>query len=169
MSILTIDRADKIVRARTDTLIHGDNSTKAFRYRFEQGKKRHISIAKPTRAEGTTIYVNRQSTALDWFPVEDSERHFPGVAVKFRYLRGFVGHTGELGLSAAAGTCASLQPRENHVLRLMCSDPAGFQKFVQWYAGEFNLEVAGPPASDEISGPGVSLPFRPSASITPSF
>ena len=67
MPILTNDAAKDIVHKREDTLIQGDHSSKAYRYRFEGGAKRHISIARPSRAGGATIYVNRQSTALDWF------------------------------------------------------------------------------------------------------
>lgn len=160
MPILTNDAAKDIVHKREDTLIQGDHSSKAYRYRFEGGAKRHISIARPSRAGGATIYVNRQSTALDWFPVEDSERYFPGVAVSFRYMKGFVGDTGELGLSAAVGTCKTLLPDSNHVLRLLCNDLTGFDKFVRWYAGELSLNAAGPPATDEVSGPGPFIALR---------
>ena len=160
MPILTTDAAKSVVHKREDTVIQGDHSSKAYRYRFEGGTKRHISIAKQSRTGGAAIYVNRQSTALDWFPVEDPERYFPGVTVSFRYLKGFVGDTGELGLSSAAGTCKTLLPESNHVLRLLCSDPMGFDKLVQWYAGDLSLNVAGPPATDEVSGPGPLVALR---------
>lgn len=56
------------------------------------------------------------------------------------YPKGYVGRTGDKGISAAAGSCPSLLPANNDVLRLSCEDADGFRKFVGWYFGEELLD-----------------------------
>ena len=150
---LNPDIANKIVTARKD-VDDIEPVQKAFMLRFTGANGRWMGIAREERVDWVTVYINRQSRALDWFPVADTSHFFEGVEVGYRYVKGHKGKAKNPGMSASIAKLRTLQPAENHVLLLHCAKRSGFEDLVKWYSGERVLGVGGPPLSTEISGEG---------------
>lgn len=153
---LNPDIANKIVTDRKDV----DNIEpvkKAFMLRFTGTNSRWMGIAREERVDWVTVYINRQSRALDWFPVSDPNRFFDGVEIGYRYVKGHKGKGNNPGMSGSIAKLRTLQPAENHVLLLHCAKRSGFEELVKWYSGERVLGVGGPPSSTEISGEGAYI------------
>ena len=149
MSSLDPNTARLIVETRADALpvlkkgYSGDHRKYAFRYKLLNPNGRHIAIAaadtrdpstEGTRA-GVTVYINKLSRSLEFFPTEFTERFLPGVKVTKSYPRGSSGSTGDKGLSSAAAGLETLDPRDHDVLRLSVADRTAFQRLLDWYAG----------------------------------
>lgn len=132
---------------------------KAFTLRFTGANFRWMGIAREERAGWVTVYINRQSRALDWFPVSDPGRYFDGIEIGFRYVRGHIGKGKNPGMAASIAARQTLKPAEDHVLLLHCTKRAGFEELMRWYAGEKVLGVGAPPSPDEISGEGPYMPL----------
>jgi hypothetical protein len=156
---ITPEIANDIVRAHADAAARMklDGSTHrqyAYRYCFGVGRtKREIAIGRPGTNEGVTVYINRFSRAGEEYPVTGSG--IPGLLVTREYPKGFRGVTGDKGLSSAAASCPTLDPYDNDVLRLTCSDVNGFRKLVRWYTGEISLRsaVGSDPATQTLTAP----------------
>lgn len=115
--------------------------------------RREICIATRGTKDGTTVYINKQACSGELFPLTTSEIFFPGVTVSEQYRRGSTGTTGDKGLSSAAASCPTLDPRDNDVLRLSCRDADGFKRLLDWYAGRLSaapLDTQSINASQEV-------------------
>lgn len=88
------------------------------------------------------------------------------------YPRGTTGVTGDKGLSSAAASCPTLDPRDHDVLRLSCSDPDGFRRLVEWYVGNLGQEALdGRETPPRFPAVGTEAPLAdadPQAEATPS-
>jgi hypothetical protein len=164
MPALTPEIANEIVRSRPDAeaRLKKDGTGHlqyGYRYLFKGPNMRDICVARRGTADGATVYINKQSCALEDFPAALPERYFSGVGVAEEYRKGSTGRTGDKGLSTAAASCPTLDPAKHNVLRLSCSNQDGFERLVRWYAGDFvlGLRVESPPSSatavTELSGP----------------
>jgi len=107
----------------------------AYRVRLPGPLTRELSIVREPTADGVTVYLNKQSCAGDRLELLEVRKRFPGVRGLEEYPKGYVGKTGDKGISSAAGGCPSLLPLNNDVLRVSCSDTDGFGMLVSWYAG----------------------------------
>jgi len=150
---LNPDIANKIVTNRND-VEDIEPVKKAFMLRFSGTNSRWMGIAREERADWVTVYINRQSRALDWFPVSDPSRYFEGVEIGYRYVKGHRGKGKNPGMSSSIAKLRTLEPAENHVLLLHCAKRLGFEELVKWYSGERVLGVGEPPSATEISGEG---------------
>lgn len=159
---LNPDTANKIAIKRTDV----DDITpvkKAFMLRFTGTNRRWMGIAREERLDWVTVYINRQSRALDWFPVSDPGRFFEGVEIGYRYVKGHRGKGKNPGMAGSIAKLTTLNPEENHVLLLHCAKRAGFEELVKWYSGERVLGIGRSPSPTEISGEGPYAPLESSA------
>lgn len=160
MTTLDPNTARKIVEDRSDTAAVLGNGGKhrqyAFRYKLLIPNGRHISISSadtrvPTSRgtrEGATVYINRLSCALEPFPVAFTEQCLPGVTVTKEYRKGSSGATGDKGLSSAAASLDTLDPRDNDVLRLSVTDREALKRLLQWYAGEIQFATPALPIAE---------------------
>lgn len=112
-----------------------DHLKYAYRVRFPGALTRELSIVREPTADGVTVYLNKQSCSGGRLELLDVRKRFPGVRGLEEYPMGYVGKTGDKGISSAAGGCPSLLPLNNDVLRVSCSDTDGFRVLVGWYAG----------------------------------
>jgi len=147
MPTLTPERANEIVEECPDAaaLFKRDGSGHrkyGYRHRLLKPTRREINIAAQGTKDGTTVYINKKSCSGEDFPSSFPERHFPGVTVTRMYPRGTTGVTGDKGLSSAAASCPTLDPRDHDVLRLSCTDPDGFRRLVEWYVGDLGQEAS---------------------------
>lgn len=150
---LNPDIANKIVTNRKD-VDDIEPVKKAFMLKFTGKNSRWMGIAREERVDWVTVYINRQSRALDWFPVSDPGRFFEGVEIGYRYVKGHKGKGKNPGMSSSIAKLRTLEPSENHVLLLHCAKRSGFEELVEWYSGGRVLGVGEPPSSIEISGEG---------------
>lgn len=165
MTQFTANIANKIVTARSD-VDDIEPVQKAFMVRFTGTNSRWMGIAKEERAEWVTVYINRQSRALDWFPVADPGRYFNGLDIGFRYVKGHKGKGKNPGMARSIADLRTLKPAEDHVLLLHCYTQEGFEDLVKWYAGDRVLAVGQPPSPTEVSGEGLCEPLVASAAST---
>lgn len=158
--------ANKIVTARKD-VEYIDPVEKAFMLRFTGKNSRWMGIAREERVAWITVYINRQSRALDWFPVVEPGRFFDGIEIGYRYVKGHKGIGKNPGIASSIARLRTLKPEENHVLLLHCTKISGFEELVKWYSGERVLGVGGPPSPTEISGEGpyIALERHPNSLI----
>lgn len=126
----------------------GQHVKYAFRFEYNSGSCiRHISIAKRQTEDGITTYVNKTSVNGTAFP----EYEFKGIVrVTREYPMGYKGETGELGLSTAAGGLATLNPKENDVLRVSISSEQGFRDLLDWYFSQSEQKAARPNMASPI-------------------
>jgi hypothetical protein len=171
MPTLTPEIASGIVSDRPDaaSFLKKDGSGHrkyGYRYRFLGSPRREISIASTATKNGITVYINKQACSGENFPVVAPERAFPGVSVTGEYPRGSTGDSGGPGLSTAAASCPSLDPRDNDVLRLSSSETEGFERLIEWYAGDLKLgSMSAPAATGSLTDTG---PPPPSALSRPT-
>lgn len=147
MPSITPSAAAKIVSDRPDACevqtSNGGHRKYAYRYKLLNPNGRHISIStsdsRDPEASGTlagvTVYVNQISRSGEPLPSEELERRFGKVAVTKFYPKGSVGSTGDKGLSSAAASCSTLDPRDHNVFRLSVGDVESFKRLLSWYAG----------------------------------
>lgn len=140
MPVLTPEVANNIVGNREDAYVLGDHRKYGYRYRLLKPNRREINIDRRPRKEGISVYINLLSCALESFPVAFPARHFPGVVVREEYAKGST-PSKDRGLSSSALSCPTLNPVENDVLRLSCTDRSGFELLLKWYAGELTLNA----------------------------
>lgn len=153
MGAITPRQASKIVDERNDSgqllTRAGEPRKYAFRHKIGVGTPngRHISIAAKNTADpldagtadGVTVYINAMSCAAEAFPVIEVETVMPGLEVRKVYPKGYKGATNDKGLSAAAASCATLDPSTNDVIRLAVRDETAFRRLLAWYSGEARL------------------------------
>ena len=143
----------------------------AYRLQFRGKLVREIAIASRGTNDGVTIYINKLSCAGDGLELEDVRKRFPGVKALDEYPRGYVGKTGDVGLSSAAASCPSLQPKSHDVLRLCCQTVEGFRRLLDWYSGgaisepetappasTLNAPMVEPVRSEQVDGTALALP-----------
>jgi hypothetical protein len=116
----------------------GGHRKYAFRYTLRGRNGRHIAIATRGTEAGTTVYINRVSRNLEALPIPDVESLIPGVSVGKVYARGSRGASGDKGLSSAAASCETLDPRYREVVRMSVSNEAAFlaSSEVEFFAGQ---------------------------------
>lgn len=139
MPILTPTTAYEIARAfpGATTLLKDDGVDHlqyAYRIQFSGVLTREIAITRMPTREGVTVYINKQACGGDKLELLEVRKRFQGARGLDEYPRGYVGKTGDKGISAGAGSCPSLLPANNDVLRVSCSDTDGFAKLVSWYS-----------------------------------
>lgn len=140
MPILTPTTAYEIAQAfpGATTLLQDDGADHlqyAYRIQFPGVPSREIAITRMPTQEGVTVYINKQACGGDKLELLEVRKQFQGARGLEEYPRGYVGKTGDKGISAGAGSCPSLLPANNDVLRVSCSDADGFTKLVSWYSG----------------------------------
>ena len=110
----------------------GNHVEKAYRFEFSGGAEvRHISIASKGTENGITAYVNKYSASGIEFPSSMED-----VLVTKYYPKGHEGVNGEKGLSAAAASLKSLNPKLNEVLRLSIPSEIAYKALLRWYLDE---------------------------------
>jgi hypothetical protein len=109
----------------------GEHVKYGYRFEFSSRAKRHICIARRGTEDGITIYVNKLSVTGILFP----EGELSSVKISDRYPKGYKGKTGDKGLSAAAASLPTINPKFNDSLRLSVSTVADFKKLLNWYFG----------------------------------
>lgn len=112
-----------------------DHLQYAYRIQFPGVPSREIAITRKPTQEGVTVYINKHARGGEKLELVDVRKRFQGARGLDEYPRGYVGKTGDKGLAAGAGSCPSLLPANNDVLRVSCSDAEGFTKLVNWYSG----------------------------------
>lgn len=132
-----------------------DSTEKAIHYRLNGLNSRWMLIPKE-RSEFVSVYINRQSRTLEWFPVTDTDRYFAGVYVGKRYLSGY---SSRRGIASGCFTRTSLNPMDSHVLLLHCTTLEGFAQLALWYAGKRSTGPGEGPRFDERSGEGRYIPL----------
>lgn len=140
MPLLTPDTAIALLQSRPDVEVwRKDDGTDhlkyAYRVQFTNEPRKEMAIARRDTNDGVTVYLNKRSRLGEALEIVGLGRRFAGVKGKEEYLKGRVGRTGDKGIAAGAGSCPSLLPLHNDVLRVACSDLEGFRQLVNWYAG----------------------------------
>lgn len=158
--MLTPKHASDIVQSLPQaTAIHakrgnrvGDHVQYAYRYALSGPQLRHLSIAtRPLELGGVTIYVNATSVSGSSYPVSG----MVDVDVLERYPKGFIGKTGEAGISAAVASLSTLVPADNNVYRLRVKSAEALHKLLRWYClwdGTLPLRKAVDPTFATVRG-----------------
>jgi len=104
---------------------------KTHRYKIGLGAKgKHIVVTRERNEGAITAYVNFRSLSGNAF----QHGAIPGEEVTQEYFPGHVGATGDHGIAASVAALETLNPKENHVLRLDIDGPSAFKVLVNWYA-----------------------------------
>jgi hypothetical protein len=127
----------------------GQHVKYGYRFEFSSRAKRHIFIARRGTEDGITVYVNKLSVTGISFP----ESKLPFIKISEIYPKGYKGKTGDKGLSAAAASLPTIDPKFNDSLRLSVSTVADFRKLLDWYFGLTNFIGALPIQKENSSSP----------------
>ena len=155
----TPDRAIAVLRGmrqkcQIDEMAEKNRSQQFY---FERPGARSLVVSKDLHEGWVRVYINRQSRNLEWFPVGTVSQNFRGVEVGYRYLRGHKGLPNRPGIASSVAKISTLNPLDNDVLLLHCSDEQGFCDLVRWYAGLHSVQSGSPPSRDETSGEGPGM------------
>lgn len=169
MPVLTPDAAFALLQSRPDVEVWlkddgTDHLQYAYRVQFTNEPRKEMAIARRSTDDGVTVYLNKRSRIGEALEVLGLGRRFAGVKGKQEYPKGLVGRTGDKGIAAGAGSCPSLLPLHNDVLRVACGDLEGFRQLVNWYAGlDVAVAKSAPPPATALG----SAPVAADAAASP--
>jgi hypothetical protein len=130
----------------------GDHVKYAYRYALSGPQLRHLSIAtRQLELGGATVYVNATSVSGSSYPVSG----MVDIDVLERYPKGFIGKTGEVGISAAVAGLSTLVPADNNVYRLRVKSAEALHKLLRWYClwdGSLSLHKVADPTFAVVAG-----------------
>lgn len=117
-------------------------------YAFEGASPRELTVDKRSEKRGVTVFVNTESVEDRPYPTPD----FPRIVVLERRAAGTVGQNGSPGIRTSVNRNATLQPRDNELLKLYVRDEESFLDLVRWYTGQSGSDSFGFPTTLEPSG-----------------